>query len=125
MSTHELKGGCHCGNIMVEVKLARSSSTYNPRACDCAFCRKHGASWVSDPDGSLHIQIREECYVGKYHQGGGLAECILCTNCGVLVGIVYQDKGQLYGTVNSKIPNAEKTVRWKNIWFASVTVDSA
>jgi hypothetical protein len=125
MSTHELKGGCHCGNIMVEVKLARSSSTYNPRACDCAFCRKHGASWVSDPDGSLHIQIREECYVGKYHQGGGLAECILCTNCGVLVIDEGEHLGEEISVSPRTLPNAEKTVRWKNIWFASVTVDSA
>ena len=140
MTTHKLKGGCHCGNIIVEVELARSPSAYNPRACDCAFCRKHGASYVSDPHGSLLIQIKDECFFGKYHQGSGIAECLLCTNCGVLVGIVSQSNGQLYGTVNSKVidegdrfgeetsvsprllSDSEKTERWKGVWFANVNI---
>ena len=68
-----LTGGCHCGNIAVSVELTRAPDAYHPRACDCDFCRKHGASWVSDPQGSLRIRIREESDVNRYTQGAGIA----------------------------------------------------
>lgn len=37
-------GGCHCGNIKVDVELAAAPETYHPRVCDCDFFRKHGAA---------------------------------------------------------------------------------
>jgi hypothetical protein len=137
---HKLNGGCHCGNILVEIFLARSSSEYNPRACDCDFCRKHGALYVSDPLGPLLIRIKDEREIGRYRQGSGIADCLLCRNCGVLVGALYPSDGRLYATVNTKIiddrvkfsaqipispkkvSENEKTERWRAIWFTNVRV---
>lgn len=135
----QLAGGCHCGNISVSVELERAPETYAPRACDCEFCRKHGAAWVSDPRGSLTIQIRDEGDTSRYAQGDRVAEMLLCRNCGVLVGALW--RGQcLYGVVNVSVLAARaafaeaesasprtlsteaKKSRWQSLWFANVRV---
>ena len=142
VATHKLNGQCHCGNILVDVELTHAPATYNPRACDCDFCHKHGASYVSDPQGTLRIHIKDERHLGKYRQGSGIADCLLCRNCGVLVAIIFQHDRQLYAAVNSKaidgvphfgegksvspikLSDSEKIGRWKDIWFSNVTIDT-
>ncbi len=140
---HQVNGGCHCGNILVDIELARAPHTYNPRACDCGFCRKHGASYVSDAQGSLVIRIKDERASGKYRQGSGQAEFLFCGICGVLVGVSYRSDGRLYAAVNTRIldaqanfgaerpaspkslPASEKAARWRDIWFSDVSVVNA
>ena len=135
-----MNGGCHCGNIAVEMTLVDMPDSYRPRACDCDFCRKHGASYVSDTRGSLMIRIRDERESNRYRQGSGSAECLLCRNCGVLVAILYRGDEQLYGAVNAAalatptgfgpeqivspriLSESEKVTRWRDIWFADVQV---
>jgi|SRR5450631_2117786 hypothetical protein len=137
---HKVSGGCHCGNIRVDLELSRPPDTYDPRSCDCDFCRKHSASYVSDAQGSLVIRLQDERDAGWYRQGSGLAECLICRNCGVLVGAVYRSDKQLYATVNVKAVDArvnfgaeqpvspkslsasEKIGRWQDIWFSDVEV---
>jgi hypothetical protein len=134
-----LGGSCHCGNIAVSVELTRAPGSYHPRACDCDFCRKHGAAWVSDPRGSLLIEPREERDVGRYTQGAGIAEMILCRTCGVLIAALWQEQ-RLYGVVNASVldardafaaaqavapkelPPDEKRKRWQSLWFSEVTL---
>jgi len=134
----ELKGGCHCGNVHINFQLSRHPGSYNPRACDCGFCLKHGAAYVSDPAGTLRIEARDSQKLGRYRQGSGTAECLLCTNCGVLVGVAYQENGRTLATVNyravegarfgnevtvspKKLGVAEKVTRWKELWFPNVS----
>lgn len=140
MTMYKINGGCHCGNIRVDLKISHSPDTYNPRTCDCDFCQKHGASYLSDPEGSLHIHVKSTQLLGKYRQGSGTAHCLLCTNCGVLVGVAYQDDDQLFATINSQVVEngvtfgekktvspktftaSEKIARWKGVWFSNVTL---
>jgi hypothetical protein len=135
---HKAKGGCHCGNIGVDVELAAAPETYRPRACDCDFCRKHGAAWVSDAKGSLHIHIRNAHEGVAYRQGSKQAELLLCRNCGVLVAVLYRTGKELHAAVNAKalasivefgaeqtvspqkLSAAEKTSRWQDKWFSKV-----
>lgn len=137
---HKVGGGCHCGNVRVDLQLAREPGAYHPRACDCSFCRKHGAAYVSDPEGSLSIRVQDARDMGTYSQGSGVAECIFCNRCGVLIGALYRSEGRIWGTVNAKIiegptsfdteqcvsPKAlsadEKQKRWQDIWFRNVTI---
>jgi hypothetical protein len=139
---HRVSGGCHCGNILVELELARAPSAYNPRACDCDFCRKHCAAYVSDAQGSLLIRIKNERASRKYRQGSGQAEWLLCGNCGVLVAVLYRSDGRTYAGVNVKVVGvgtnfgtevpvspkklsaSEKAKRWQDIWFSNVSVRS-
>jgi hypothetical protein len=139
----ELSGGCHCGNIVLRIELTRTPDAYNPRACDCDFCRKHGASYVSDPQGSLLVEIADEREILMYRQGSAIAECLVCRMCGVLVGACYRGEGQIYGVINAKAVDAgtafgaeqvvspkqlsgsEKEDRWKRLWFPSVRIADA
>src|SRR4051794_20913048 len=100
---HSVSGKCHCGNIRVNVELAKEPERYQPRACDCDFCRMHGAAYVSDPNGSLTIRIADPGLTGRYRQGNALADMLLCTRCGVLAAALYSSDGQTQGTVNVRI----------------------
>lgn len=137
---HKASGGCYCGNIKADVELTAAPETYHPRVCDCDFCRKHGAAWVSDAKGSLHIQIKNAHESGTYRQGSRQAELILCRNCGVLVAVLYRTDKELYAAVNAKaLANAaelgveqavspqqlsatEKANRWQGMWFSNVQI---
>jgi hypothetical protein len=137
---HRVNGGCHCGNILLEIDFSRAPGAYNPRACDCDFCRKHGASYVSDAQGSLLVRVKDVRQSGKYRQGSGIAECLVCRNCGVLVGAFYRSDGRLFAAVNAKVVDDQvkfgaeqpvspknlsesaKVTRWQDIWFSNVVV---
>jgi hypothetical protein len=137
---HVLSGGCHCGNVLVTVELTRTPGTYSPRACECDFCRKHGAAYVSDSQGALRIRVSDEQFAGRYRQGSGVAELLFCRNCGVLIGALYRGGQQLYGVVNAGVLDGrdgfgaeqpvspqllsprDKVTRWQNIWFADVSI---
>jgi len=134
-------GGCDCGNLYLEMELSEPSDSYHPRACDCRFCSKHAAAYVSDPKGSLCIKVREPDRLGRYRQGSGTAECLLCTRCGVLIGVTYQEGELRYAAVNVRAlgdatsfgrPNVvspkaltvdERVQRWKQLWFSNVRLE--
>lgn len=135
-----VSGGCHCGNFSVELQLTRAPGSYSPRACDCDFCRMHGAAYVSDPDGALHILIADAAQAGRYRQGSAQAEMLLCRRCGVLLGALFTDGGRCYATVNAKVLDPavrldaataaspktlsarDKAARWQSMWFANVSI---
>ena len=139
----ELSGRCHCGNIQIELNLGGAPGAHAPRTCDCDFCRKHGASYVSDAHGSLRIRIERPADSAYYRQGSGQAEFLLCGKCGVLVAVLHRSDGRLYGTVNVNVTDRrdefaaaarvspktlsaiEKTRRWQELWFSDVTLDNA
>jgi hypothetical protein len=138
---YPVKGGCYCGNVLLELELSKEPGQYNPRACDCGFCLKHGAAYLSDSRGALRIRIEDPRRSAAYRQGNELADMLLCTRCGVLVGAVYREAGQVYATVNAKavegtpgfgpeqtvspkqLSGEEKVARWKKLWFSNVTLE--
>jgi hypothetical protein len=135
-----LRGGCHCGNLRIEMTLSRPPGSYQPRACDCDFCRMHGAAYVSDPMGSLSLRIRAAGDRGSYRQGSDQADLVYCRQCGVLVGALFAAAGRVYATINSRIIDGpmpfgaeqtaspkslsgeQKATRWRDIWFSDVNV---
>lgn len=134
----ETHGGCYCGNIRSQASFSRELASYNPRACDCDFCRKHAAAYVSDPKGSLRLQIGNELEVNRFRQGSNTAEMLLCRTCGVLVGALYRESNRLFGAPNAKaldprlsfgpeqgvspklLSPDQKVQRWRDIWFPDV-----
>jgi len=137
---HKLAGACHCGNIHISIALAQPPASYAPRTCDCDFCRKHGASYLSDPHGSLQLDVRDTAFMGKYRHGSQMADFLFCSRCGVLIGVLYQDGKRMYGTVNCAalhqaealgaprtvspklLASSEKTARWTALWFPDVHI---
>lgn len=138
MTLHTTSGACHCGNIFVDLALANPPGSYRPRACDCDFCRKHGAAYVSDPSGGVLIGIKDPRELVKYRQGSRSADFLLCRSCGVLVAILYENDERLYATINAravaatthfgaeqlvspkKMLAADEAERWQNRWFTNV-----
>ena len=135
------QASCHCGNISVDAILTRELSSYIPRACDCDFCVKNGAAYISDPEGEIDITIRNSGEVTWYRQGANLVRLLICRNCGVMVAVTYTDNANLYAGLNSKtlvnrdslapsqvasprtLSSPEKIKRWKEIWFPLVTIN--
>lgn len=127
-------GSCHCGNLRVAFGTAVGCAHLHPRLCDCAFCVKHGAAWISDPAGTLALECGDRSALHEYRQGSGRARFLLCGRCGVLVAALYDDGTRQYGVVNARcldrydelgsaqvvspqrLSADEKTSRWTKIW---------
>ncbi len=87
----ELGGGCHCGNISVVYKTEIAPEDAVPRACQCAFCRKHNTSAISDPAGNLTIRVSDADNLSRYQFGLKAADFIICKVCGVYVAAFMPD----------------------------------
>jgi hypothetical protein len=91
----ELSGGCHCGALAFTF---RTAAPLAPRACQCRFCRKHGARTVTDPSGSAELRLGAEAI--RYRFASKAADYLLCSRCGVYVGAVAEIGGGTYATLN-------------------------
>lgn len=69
------------------------------RACQCAFCRRHGAINTSDASGETVISAEPED-VTRYGFGLHTADFILCRHCGVYVAAVCGQGEAMRSTIN-------------------------
>jgi hypothetical protein len=138
-----LTGGCHCGNLGISFHTRSSPGDLNPRACDCSFCKKHGALYVSDPSGRLIINVKDSDALTKYRQGSGTADFLVCRRCGVLVGAIWERDASISAAVNArclqrheefaepvvvspqKLGKEEKTARWETLWTRDVQISTS
>lgn len=101
----EFSGACHCGRLQVRFTTLLAAERLVPRACDCSFCQKHGAAYVSDPRGALRMTL--PAGLAPYRQGAGNAQFHVCDRCGVLVAVTYENEaGRRFGTVNVRCLDA-------------------
>ena len=137
---HIIQGGCHCGNISYIAEIQNEPSSYTPRTCDCKLCTSHGASYISDNNGSLIIKIKNKNEVSKYRQGSRIADFLICKICGVMTSVCYEENGSIYCSVNirsandygafseghaahlTQLTDEERINRWKEFWFSNVRV---
>ena len=135
-------GGCHCGSLRWQFVSPLALASLLARACDCDFCSRHRAAWVSDPASVLRIRARGE-RLQRYRQGSGQAEFLLCRACGVLAAVVANHgEGRLLGAANRNAFDARaafggetivsprllaadaKRARWKEAWMpADLSID--
>jgi hypothetical protein len=92
-----LEGSCHCGGIRIAFRTGKAPAELGARACQCSFCRAHGASWTSDPSGSLEIALAGP--VSHYRFGTGTADFRVCGRCGVVPAVTWEAGGRLLGVV--------------------------
>lgn len=90
-------GSCHCGALTLSLRTGKSAEHLGARACGCSFCRMHGASWTSDPTGSLHVAITGP--FGRYRFGTGSADFLVCGTCGVVAAVLWQSPERLLSVV--------------------------
>ena len=95
-------GGCHCGAIGFLFNTSLAPADWSIRACQCAFCRAHGALSTSDPRGSLRFTAVNPRHLQRYRFALKTADFLLCKNCGVYVGAVIETGAGLYGIINTR-----------------------
>ena len=94
-------GGCHCGNLRYALDSLLSLDALPLRACQCSFCRLHGARSTSDPKGRLHFEVRDPAKLRRYRFGLKTADFLICTTCGIYVGAVMTDGGAHWAILNA------------------------
>ena len=98
-----LRGACHCGNISVELETALDPAALPLRACQCSFCRKHGARTTSDPRGCLRVSVREADRLLRYRFALGITDFLVCGACGVYVTAMMTAASGVLGTLNANV----------------------
>jgi hypothetical protein len=93
-------GGCHCGALRVTFETAREPSEIQRRACQCSFCRAHGAVTMSDHEGAMRIDARQDALV-RYRFGLKTADFLVCARCGVYVSAVFLNGDAALAIVNA------------------------
>jgi hypothetical protein len=98
----EYRASCHCGALEARYRTAVPVAGWPVRACQCAFCRAHGALTTSDPAGTLTFAAREIGLVHRYKFGSRTTEFLLCHECGVYVGARLEASRGQFGVLNTR-----------------------
>jgi hypothetical protein len=94
-----LAGHCHCGAIRVELDPGRPPAELPLRACQCGFCRRHGAATTSDPGARLHIEAAPGA-MNRYRFGRRAVDALICDECGVYMASLLETEDGLLATLN-------------------------
>lgn len=139
-ANHILRGGCRCGRVVVAFETVHAPATLQPRACDCSFCRRHDAAWVSDAEGRIRVDAADPADVRSERQGSGTARFLLCAHCDGLAAVVYEAEAERFGAVNAalltdrarfaaamivspqQLAASGKIDRWRTLWARDVVV---
>ena len=95
----QLAGHCHCGAIHVILEPGRPTAELPLRACQCGFCRRHGAATTSHPESRLHIEAAPGS-LNRYRFGRRAVDALLCEECGVYVASLLETDGHRFATLN-------------------------
>lgn len=93
------RGGCHCGALRYALETGLPLTGLPLRACQCSFCRAHGALSTSDPAGSVRFELQAAPL--RYRFGLRTADFLVCARCGVYVGATIEDAGRAWAILNA------------------------
>ncbi|HKE45800.1 MAG TPA: hypothetical protein VKB41_14810 [Steroidobacteraceae bacterium] len=105
-AARRLRGACHCGALRVEFATALEPAQLQVRACQCSFCRTHGALSISDPLGLLTFQATDPQALVRYRFGLKLSDFLICARCGTYMGVFMEDPGGDLGVLNLNVLEA-------------------
>lgn len=88
MTARAFDGSCHCGAIEFSYHTAVPPKHWEVRACQCSFCRGHGALCTSDPASSVEFRYQHPEHLRRYRFGFRTADFLICKECGVYIGAV-------------------------------------
>ena len=94
-------GGCHCGNLRVQLRLTHAPAENRIRSCACSFCRAHGTRTVSDPQGLFEVWAEDWTQVEPYRFGSRTADYLVCRRCGVYIGAICDTAAGLRAVTNT------------------------
>ncbi|HEY6483385.1 MAG TPA: hypothetical protein VIY54_07645 [Steroidobacteraceae bacterium] len=96
------QGGCHCGAIGYSYRTELAPGEWPIRACQCAFCRAHGARTTSDPNGVLEFHARQPA-LRLYRFAQCITDFLLCGTCGIYIGASCESAAKRFGVVNVNV----------------------
>jgi hypothetical protein len=96
---HDLRGSCHCGNVEFALFTEKNPDEMVPRRCSCTMCRRHGASYISDPGARLELRYGDPSLLSIYRFGHGTAQWVICSRCGVLTAVLCEIDDRLRAVV--------------------------
>ena len=100
VSQRIFEGSCHCGAIAFTFRTSQPPALWAIRACQCSFCRGHGARTTSDPNGSATFHIADAEQLQRYRFGLRSADFLICRVCGIyLASVLTSPRGQ-FATLN-------------------------
>jgi hypothetical protein len=99
----KLDGACHCGALRVRFLSTLPVNQIQVRACQCSFCRTHGALSVSDPKGKLIFEVTKPGALVRYRFGLKLSDFLICARCGAYLGVYMEDPGGALGVLNLNV----------------------
>jgi hypothetical protein len=98
--SHVFEGACHCGAIGFTLRTSQPLDRWQVRACQCRFCRAHGARTVSDPQGSATFHVMGSSALRHYRFATRSADYLICSVCGVYIAAVLSTSNGRFATVN-------------------------
>ena len=141
--TRVIAGGCHCGNLRIELRWPAGAEKMPARACGCGFCTRHGGLWTSHPGARLVLRIADPAAATRYRFGTGTADFHVCRTCGVVPAVTCTLEGRAYAVVNvnclegidpatlDRAPTdfegettTDRLARRRARWIAEVTIDT-
>jgi hypothetical protein len=96
---YKYQGGCHCGAIRAVLAASKPAEALEVRACQCAFCTRHGAMTVSDPLGRASFEIERGRLV-TYQFATRTGSSLICGRCGMYAGVVLTEGAESWSVLN-------------------------
>lgn len=93
-------GQCHCGKLKATFETAKGPVDLGVRACQCDFCRRHGAKNISDAQGEIKIEASADD-VRRYTFALRTCDFLFCKSCGVYIGAVIGADADKRATLNA------------------------
>jgi hypothetical protein len=97
----DYRGTCHCGAIGFSYTTELEPARWPIRACQCSFCRAHGARYTSDPRGTVRFEIHRPELLQRYRFGQLSADFLLCRACGICIGAETPEPPTGFGVINT------------------------
>lgn len=99
---HTFAGSCHCGALGFAFHTKLPVAQWSVRACQCRFCRAHGAVTTSDPGGRLTFRVERGESLRRYRFGLKTADFLVCSACGVYIGAQIETPRGAFGIINTR-----------------------
>jgi hypothetical protein len=96
---YQYQGSCHCGAIRAVLAASKPADALEVRACQCAFCARHGAMTVSDPLGRASFEI-ERARLVTYQFATRTGNSLICGRCGMYAGVVLTEANETWSVLN-------------------------
>ena len=95
------QGSCHCGALTYVYHTELPPPEWAVRACQCSFCRAHGARTTSDPRGSVAFRAVQPDRLRRYQFGHRITDFLVCACCGVYIGALTEIAGHRFAVINA------------------------